>query len=85
MSLYQFVHLQRECAYCGKPHRDGKCLTYSRRTPYIKKNSKKKKIKDSQSHLPAKDPAKLTSELNQVPTVDTCAVNSEIKFSHPCH
>ena len=78
---------KRRCTYCGKPHRDGKCITHSRRTPYIKKNGKNKKIKniDSSSYFHARDPARIIAVSNQAPTVDACAVNSEIKFSHACH
>ena len=75
---------KRRCTYCGKPHRDGKCITHSRRTPYIKKKSKKK-IKDTQSHLSAEDPVKIPTVSNQVPTEGSCPVNSEIKFSHVGH
>ena len=74
------------CTYCGKPHRDGKCITHSRRTPYIKKNGKNKKIKsiDSSLNFHAAEPAKIISVSNQAPAVDTCAVNSGVKFSHAC-
>ena len=60
---------KRRCTYCGKPHRDGKCITHSRRTPYIKKNGKNKKIKniDSSSNFHAGDPAKIISVSNQAP------------------
>ena len=76
----------RRCTYCGKPHRDGKCLTHSRRTPYIKKNGKKK-IKDTHlvANCHAQNPDKILSVSNQAPTANTCAVNSEVKFSHACH
>ena len=86
---YELIHsvTKRRCTYCGKLHRDGKCITHPRRTPYIKKNGKDKKIKniDSSSYFHAGDPAKKISVSNQAPTVDTFAVNSEIKFSHACH
>ena len=78
---------KRRCTYCGKPHQDGKCITHSRRTPYIKKNGKNKKIKniDSSSHFHAGDSANIISVSNQAPAVDSCAVNSKIQFSHTCH
>ena len=68
---YESIHsvTKRRCTYCGKLHRDGKCITHPRRTPYIKKNGKNKKIKniDSSSNFHAGDPAKIISVSNQAP------------------